>query len=143
MVQRKLKKGKLMMIGAIAVVILFIIIAIISAIKSKENKVVEGGEVKESELLLPDTTYSDMQVTDINMQYLEENDETMISMIINNTTENTVDDENFTVTLLNEKDETLGQMPTYMQHLEPGEQYSISIVLKGDLTSTAKIVLQK
>ena len=84
-----------------------------------------------------------MKVTDVEMEYLKNNNETMVSMIINNTTENTVDKESLTAMLLDKDGNTLGQTRTYIEHLAPGEQYSISVILKGDLTATTQILLQK
>ena len=67
----------------------------------------------------------------------------MVTMIINNSTENTVEKESLTAVLLDKDGNTLGETITYIDHLAPGEQYSISVVLKGDLTATTQIRLQK
>ena len=84
-----------------------------------------------------------MEVTNINMEYLEDNDETMVSFTINNTTENPVEQDRFTAILIDANGQELGQMPATIEQLAPGEQYSVSVILKGDLTATKQIQLQK
>ncbi len=145
--EKRLKKGKLIAVIAIIVIILVIIIIniIIKNIKSKNPGESENPEEEEvSQVIeLPDTTYSDMQVTNVNMEFLEENNETMVTFIINNGTENVVQQESLNAILLDSSDQVLGEMPTYIEQLGPGEQYSISVVLKGDLTATSQIRLEK
>lgn len=144
---RKIKKGKLILVGIAIVAVIAIIVAIIVAVKNSDNGGKKGEDKKTQEEAvvydLPDITYSEMEVTNIEMEYLKDNNETMVSMIINNTTENTVAQETLTAYLINKDGETLGQTRTYIDSLEPGQQYSISVILKGDLTATTQIKLQK
>ena len=142
---RKIKKGKLILVGVAVVAVIAIIIAIVAAVKNSNNGGTPGkdkvGTQEEAVVYdLPDITYSEMQVTNIEMEYLNE---TMVSMIINNTTETPVAQETLTAYLINKDGETLGQTRTYIDALEPGQQYSISVILKGDLTATTQIKLQK
>ncbi len=142
---KKLKKGKVLVTVIIGIILIVAVVTLVSIIKkhSQDNNENIDNVQEAPAVELPNTTYSDMQVTNINMEYLSDNDETMVSMIINNTTENTVSQESLTAILLNSEGSTVGEMPTYIESLAPGEQYSISVVLKGDLTSTASIKLQK
>lgn len=140
--KRKLRKGKVIVTIIAAIAVIALIVGIVLFVKSKIGGAGSQEEVNDV-YELPDVTYSEMQVTDVEMEYLKNNNETMVSMIINNTTENTVSQESLTAILLNEKGETVGQTRTYIESLAPGEQYSISVVLKGDLTSTTQIKLQK
>ena len=148
MSERKIRKGKLILVGVVIVAVIAIIVAIIFAIKNrdtegKDNKD-EIGKIEESIVYeLPDITYSEMDVTDIEMEYLKENDETMVSMIINNTTQTAVANETLTAYLIDKDGNTIGQTKTYIASLAPGEQYSISVILSGDLTATTQIKLQK
>ena len=84
-----------------------------------------------------------MQVKNIEMEYLVANNETMVSMTIDNTTQNAVSQETLTAYLIDSKGNTIGQTKTYIESLNPGQQYSISVVLKGDLAATTQIKLQK
>lgn len=141
--KRKIRKGKVILTIIAVVAIIALIVGIVFFVKSKIGGSSGTQEEVNDVYELPDVTYSEMQVTDIEMEYLKNNNETMVSMIINNTTQNTVSQESLTAILLNEKGETVGQTRTYIESLAPGEQYSISVILKGDLTSTTQIKLQK
>lgn len=146
--KRKVRKGKVILVGIAIVIIIAVIAAIIINVINKNNKSEskKPGETTKKETVvydLPDITYSDMKVTNIEMEYLSENNETMVSMVINNTTENAVSQESLTAYLIDKDENTIGQTKTYIESLNPGEQYSISVILKGDLTSTTQIKLQK
>lgn len=147
--KRKIKKGKII---AVAVALVVIVVAVVLVVKFMDKdtedskKGTTGNAQQQTEDVtydLPDITYSDMQVTDIEMEYLEDNNETMVSMLINNTTETAVENESLTAYLIDANGETVGQTRTYISSLAPGGQYSISVILKGNLTSTTQIKLQK
>lgn len=144
--KRQIKKGK---IAAVVVALLVIIIAVVLLVKFINKDTDEGktkGQQQKQEAVvyeLPDVTYSEMQVTDIEMEYLEDNNETMISMIINNTTANQVENESLTAYLIDANGETVGSTKTFIASLAPGAQYSITVILKGNLTTTTQIRLQK
>lgn len=146
--KKKIKVGKIVaVVVAILVVVLAVVLIVKFANKDTEDvkKGQKGQQQKEETVVydLPDVTYSDMQVTDIEMEYLEDNNETMVSMIINNTTETAVENESLTAYLIDGNGETVGQTKTFISSLAPGEQYSITVILKGNLTTTAQIKLQK
>ena len=84
-----------------------------------------------------------MTVNNVQMEYLKQNNETMVSMTINNTTNRKVVNERVTALLLNESGEVLDKMNTFIDSLDINEQYNISVIFKGDLTSTTQIVLQE
>lgn len=139
---RKIRKGKKMLIILISAII--VIVAAIFIIKGIVDKNSGGTTTDTPQVIaLPDTTYSDMQVKNIEMEYLKDNNETMVSMEIHNTTSNKVTDENLDAILIGNDENVLGQLPTYIKELAPGEQYDISVVLKGDLTATTQIKLVK
>lgn len=144
---RKVRKGKVVFTVIIGIILIIAVVTFISIIKKHfngDNDNTNNPQQEETPAIeLPNTTYSDMQVSNISMEYLSQNDETMVSMIINNTTQNSISQESLTAVLLNSQGEIVGSMPTYIESLAPGEQYSISVVLKGDLTSTASIKLQQ
>ncbi len=146
--KRKIKKGKLAAV-AIAIVAIIAIIVIVIVVKNNNGGtglIKKPGQDTQDETVvydLPETTYSDMQVTNVEMEYLADNNETMVSMVINNTTETPVQQETLTAYLIDKSDNTIGQTSTWIESLNPGEQYSISVVLKGDLTATTQIKLQK
>lgn len=146
--KRKVKKGKIIGLGVAIVVILIAVILIVKFINKDTDNGKDGtsGEQQKQESTvydLPDVTYSDMQVTNIEMEYLKDNNETMVSMMINNTTQTQVENETLTAYLIDANGQTVGQTKTYIASLAPGEQYSISVILKGNLTTTTQIKLQK
>lgn len=147
--RRKIRKGKLAAVGIAIVAIIAIIVVIVLVVKNNNGgsglSKKPGQDTQDETVVydLPETTYSDMQVTNIEMEYLTDNNETMVSMVINNTTETPVTQETLTAYLIDKSDNTIGQTRTYIESLNPGEQYSISVVLKGDLTATTQIKLQK
>ena len=141
---KKLRKGKkLLMILGIAVLAILAIVLIVNIV----NKQPAGPETPVDDepivIPLPETTYSDMEVKNIEMVYLKDNNETMISMEVHNTTANKVADEDLYVTWIGPNDSVLGKIQTYIETLEVGEQYDISVILKGDLTATSQIKLEK
>ena len=135
---KKVRKDRVMMVAAIVIAIIAIIaIIIINPFKKPE-------EIEEPTIVaLPSTTYSNMEVTNVEMEYLKDNNETMVSMIINNTTETAVENESLTAYLIDANGETVGQTRTFISSLAPGGQYSITVILKGNLTTTKQIKLQK
>ena len=136
---RKGKKMLLLLLITILVVVLSVVVIRLINNKVEPEKPVDTQQV----IPLPETTYSDMQVKNVQMEYLKNNDETMVSFEIHNTTSNNVEKENLDAILIGPDENVLGQMQTYIDVLGPGEQYDISVILKGDLTSTTQIKLVK
>ena len=124
------------------IVIIIVVIAIIMIVRngSDDDSTQEG---QQTVISLPDTTYSDMEVTDVYMEYLEDQDQTMVSMSILNTTTNPVENERLNAILVGADGEVLGQMQTWIQSLGVGEEYDISVILNGNLTGTQSIQLDK
>ena len=144
--KRQIKKGKIAVVVIALIAIIIATILIVKFInKNTEEEKQKGQQTKKESVVydLPDITYSEMQVTDIEMEYLEDNNETMISMLINNTTENQVENESLTAYLIDANGETVGSTKTFIASLAPGAQYSITVILKGNLTTTTQIKLQK
>ena len=141
---RKVRKGKKMLgiilIAIIAIIIL--VVAIVLIVRNVNNNEETTGEEQQSVIPLPDTTYSDMEVSNIYMEYLDDQDQTMVSMSILNTTQNAVENESLNAILVGADGEVLGQMQTWIQSLGVGEQYDISVILNGNLTGTQSIQLQ-
>ena len=141
---RKVRKGKKMLgiilIAIIAIIIL--VVAIVLIVRNVNNNEETTGEEQQSVIPLPDTTYSDMEVSNIYMEYLDDQDQTMVSMSILNTTQTAVENESLNAILVGADGEVLGQMQTWIQSLGVGEQYDISVILNGNLTGTQSIQLQ-
>lgn len=139
----KVRKGKkkllILLIAILLIVLVTVIIVKVVNKEEPENPAQEPNPVYE----LPATKYSDVEVSNIEMEYLKDNNQTMITMEFNNTTQNKLENENIEVIWINAEGEVIGRMPTHISELEPGKQYSISVVQKGDLTSTAQIKLEK
>ena len=142
---RKVRKGK-KMLGIILIaiiVIIILVVAIVLIVRNVNNNEETTGEEQQSVIPLPDTTYSDMEVSNIYMEYLDDQDQTMVSMSILNTTQTAVENESLNAILVGADGEVLGQMQTWIQSLGVGEQYDISVILNGNLTGTQSIQLQK
>lgn len=144
---KKVRKGKKMLIMMlIAIVVIIAAVFIIRGIvKNVSKKPEEPAEPKEEVITLPETkTYSGMDVQNVYMEYLKDNNETMITMRITNTTDETVKDEKFNAILIGPDDNVLATLPTGTNvDLGIGEQCEISVVYKGDLTSTKQIKLER
>ena len=140
----KVRKGKKMLMFATIIVIAIIIaiVLIVTKVVNKKSDDTQTGN-EESVISLPDTTYSDMQVNNIYMEYLADQDKTMVSMSILNTTTQKVEDESLNAILIGDNENVLGQMETWIQSLSAGEQYDISVILNGNLTGTKLIKLEK
>ena len=138
---RKVKK-MLMFATIIVIAIIIAIVLIVTKVVNKKSDDTQTGN-EESVISLPDTTYSDMQVNNIYMEYLADQDKTMVSMSILNTTTQKVEDESLNAILVGDNENVLGQMETWIQSLSAGEQYDISVILNGNLTGTKLIKLEK
>lgn len=143
---KKIRKGRKMLI-----ILLIIFVAIIATIaitrtikESKEPKAPEEPEDQGTVIPLPETTYSDMEVKNVQMEYLKENDETEIRMEIHNTTSEKIEHEMFTVVWIGPDDEILAKLGyTEITNLDVGESCNVSSILSGDLTTTKEVRLIK
>lgn len=142
--RRKNNNKKVIILIAIVIAVVLIVVLIASLV-NKSKKPTDDSQNEEQNIVrdLPDTKYSDMTVNNVQMEYLKQNNETMVSMTINNTTNRKVVNERVTALLLNESGEVLDKMNTFIDSLDINEQYNISVIFKGDLTSTTQIVLQE
>ena len=141
---KKVRNGKKMLITALIVVIVVIAIILIVVQVRKNNKPSTPTEEDNQVIALPKTTYSGMEVSNIYMEYLKDNNETMITMTVTNTTSQKVEKEVFNTILIGDKENVLGQMGyTTISNLDVGEQHNISVIYKGDLTGTKQIKLEK
>ena len=137
---RKVRKGKKMLIILFIAIVIVAAIFIIKGIVDKKQGETQPDDVSQV-IALPETTYSNMEVRNIEMEYLKDNDETMVTMEIHNTTSDSVVNEDLDAILIGANGNVLGQIQTYIQELKPEEQYDISVILKGDLTATTQIKL--
>ena len=141
---KKVRKGKKMLITMLIVVIL-IIVAIFAIVKVV-NKNKKGSDVSQEEqvISLPETTTnSGMDAQRISMEYLKDQDRTMVTMRIINNTSDTVADEEFNAILIDGDENILGQMRTGTNtSLGVGEECEISVIYKGDMTATQRIKLE-
>ena len=144
---KKVRKGKKMMITLIIaiVAIIAVICIIVNIVKSKKGKTEDNNQVQEEQVVsLPETTTeSGMDAQNISMEYLKDNDQTMITMRITNNTSSKVSDEEFNTILIGPDDNVLGQMITGTNtDLDVGEECEISVIYRGDMTATQRIKLE-
>ena len=140
---KKARKGKKMLrILLIAVIAIIVVVVAIILIVRRVNEEATPEEPQQTVVALPDTSYKSMEVTDVSMEYLDSQDQTMVSMSILNTTDTPVENESLNAILVGADGEVLGQMQTWIQSLAVDEEYDISVVLNGNLTGTQSIQLQ-
>lgn len=142
---KKVRKGKKMLILiAIAIIVIIAVVLIIAKVVNK-NKDIPETPVEEKQQVIPlpeTTTNSGMDVENVYMEYLKNNDQTMITMRVTNNTSKKVEDEEFNAILIGTDDNILAEMRTGTNvDLNVGEQCEISVVYKGDLTATKQIKL--
>ena len=141
---KKVRKGKKMLITTLIAIVVVIAIILIVVQVRKNTKPSVPTEEDNQVIALPKTTYSGMEVSNIYMEYLKDNNETMITMTVTNTTSQKVEREVFNTILIGENENVLGQMGyTTISNLDVGEQHNISVIYKGDLTGTKQIKLEK
>ena len=144
---KKVRKGKKMLITMIIAIIASIVAIVIIVNVVKKKPETPGTEVGEQQQIfeLPETkTESGMDVQRISMEYLKDNNQTMVTMRITNTTGQKVQEENFKAILIDGSDNVLGSMPTGTSvDLGVGEQCEVTVIYSGDLTATQRIKLEK
>lgn len=134
-------------IKKLLVVLLIVALLIIGAVFiikfiNKEPETPNVPEEKRPLFQLPDTKYSEMEVTNIVMEYLKDNNQTVVRFNINNTTDSKVKDQKFTAVLIGPDEEVLAKMEnTYIQDLDAGQQHAVEVIYGGDLTATKQIKL--
>jgi len=143
---RKLKKMKVLILAVIVIVIVALIIALlVNKFSGKggenENKPVET----ENSIIynLPDTVYNGMEVTNVELEYLKTNNQTMVTMIIKNTTGALSERQAFNVYFYDANDVELLNAQTTIEEMEPDVESSTSIILTGDFTSITRVELRK
>lgn len=138
---RKKNKKKLLLLVVTLLLIIAVIVIIINVNKDKTKK--ETPSDTNPVYDLPDTSYSNMEVKYVQMEYLKNMNQTMVSFQINNTTTTTIENENVNVLFINDNGEVLGTMTTLINKLAPGEETAVSVIYKGDITGTTVIKLEK
>ncbi len=140
---RKKNKKKLLLLLVTLVLIIAVIVIIINVNKNKNKTKTETPSDTNPVYDLPDTSYSNMEVKYVQMEYLKNMNQTMVSFQINNTTTTTIENENVNVLFINDNGEVLGTMTTLINKLAPGEETAVSVIYKGDITGTTVIKLEK
>ena len=142
---KKVRKGKKMLITFIAIIIaIVVIITIVVVNKNKKGKKEDSTQEEEQVVSLPETTTeSGMDAQKIYMEYLKDQDRTMVTMRIINNTSKKVADEEFNAILIDGDENVLGQMRTGTNtDLDVGEECEISVIYKGNMTATQRIKLE-
>lgn len=141
---KKVRKGKKMLIIALIIIAVIVVATVIIVNIVKKNQEKPTTPVEEQQVIpLPETTYSDMEVKNIQMQYLKEQDKTNLEMTIYNTTDKQVENEKLDAIFIDANENVIAQMETWIDKLDPGEEYKISVVQNGNLTSATKIKLME
>lgn len=142
---KNVRKGKKILIITLIAIAIIVIATVIIVNIVKNNKETPTTPTTQQQVIpLPETTYSDMEVKNISMQYLADQDKTLVEMSIYNTTDKTFENEKLDAIFIDANENVLAQMETLIANeLKPGEQYDINVVQKGNLTATTRIKLQE
>ena len=140
---KKIRKGKKMLIILLIAIILIIATVVIVNIVNKQQETPQGLEEVQQVIQLPETKYNNMDVKNVQMEYLKDNNETIVKMELHNTTENVLENEKINVIWVGPNDEVLGEIVNPISRLEVGEVVRINVILDGDLTATKQIKLVK
>ena len=129
---KKVRKGKKMLITFIAgiVILIIAIVIIVNIVKNKKNNNQVEEAPQEQVTELPETTTeAGLEAQNISMEYLADNDQTMITMRVINNTSAKVPDEEFNAILIDGDDNVLGQLRTGTNtDLDVGEECEISVI---------------
>mgnify|MGYP004513103229 FL=1 len=142
---KKVRKGKKILVTLIMIIVVIIAATIITQIVKHNKKDSTADNQQEDQIVsLPETTTaSGMDAQNIYMEYLKDQDRTMITMRITNNTSKKITDEEFNAILIGSNENVLGQMRTGTNtDLNIGEQCEISVIYKGNMTDTQRIKLE-
>ena len=141
---RRMEPKKKMMIVGVGVLFLLIILFVILTIINKNQEEAPAEPIAVGDkILLADTTYEGMKVTDIQLSYLTQNNETLVTLEIQNSTSDAVENESLNAILKDGSGNELSRTTTFIKSLPAGESYRINVVLKGDLSNTKSVELKK
>lgn len=132
---RELNKKKVAMV-IIAVLVIIAIITIVIILSSTSNN-------KNNKDALNISEFSNMQAKDLNIKYDEETNQTYVTLNIKNPKDYNVENETVNVMLLNEKDEHIAGVQTYIEIITPNDEFSMNITLIGNITGIKKVSLEK
>jgi len=136
----KINGKKLLMVILIAIAIIVAVTLIVTKVINKKTE--QPGEEQTPIIQLPETTYSEMQVKNIQIEYLEEQNKSVLRFDILNTTDEKVESQHFTAILIGANEEILAEMPyVYIQSLDVGQQHALEVIYAGDVTATTQIKL--
>ena len=142
--EKRTKKMKIIL-ACVLLVILIIVIAVVankfSGKKNDPNAPVETD--KSISYNLPSTTYNNMEVKDVQLEYLKEQKQTMVTMLIKNTTGAAITgQQSFIVSFLDANNVELLNAATVIEALDIDAETSVSLILTGDFTSIKKVTLK-
>ena len=145
--RRRGKSKQIIKILIVIILLALITAGIIIAVKifnKNDNNEENTNETTEEQVFkLPDTSYSGMSVTNVELEYLESINQTMVSMVIKNTSEKVVEQQQFWVYFYDKNENEMTSALTTITEMEPNDEHNISIILSGDFTSISKVELKE
>lgn len=130
----------------IAIIVVLVIIAsiVFAVIKSNSNKEDKNkdGELTTT-LTLLGNQYNDLEASNIKSEYNQESDITIISLDIENKSDETIENEVIDIILLNEEEQQLAGVSETLNQLEAKGKKSVNITLAGNVQEIKKIQLNK
>lgn len=137
---KKINKTKLIMIIIIAlVVIAAIILGVIFLGKGGENDV----DSKPGTISASESDFETLKVKDIELDYSEERNETIIDFSIENTTEEKLEKLKIDIQLLDENDGLIAGVETNIETIDAKGQHKVNMMLAGNIQGIKKIKLVK
>lgn len=136
---KELNKTKLIMIIIIAlVVIAAIILGVIFLNRDGKEEERSAGSISSAE-----SEFEELKVKDIELKYVEESNATIINFLIENTTEQKVENLKVDIQLFDEEDKQKVSLETDITTIDAKKSHPINLHLQGNIQGIKKIKLVK
>lgn len=147
---RRQRKSKKIRIIAIGLIIAILVIALIVVLVTKsgnnqpeqdKNTVEEGNP---SVYKLPSTSYKGVEVTNIELEYRKELNQTILTMMMKNASDSKIEGQLVDAVFYDKDNIELLRASTVIEPMEVGGESSTSIILTGDFSTINKVeIIQK
>lgn len=136
----KLNKSKVILIIILALVVVTAIILGIIFLKGGDegDTTAQSGTISKTE-----SEFEPLKVQDIVLNYVEEKNTTTIDFAIENTTNEKVEKLDIDIQLLNENEQVIASVETYVETIDANSKHKVNMMLLGNIQGIKKIKLVK
>lgn len=136
----KLNKSKVILIIILALVVVTAIILGIIFLKGGDegDTTAQSGTISKTE-----SEFEPLKVQDIVLNYVEEKNTTTIDFAIENTTSEKVEKLDIDIQLLNENEQVIASVETYVETIDANSKHKVNMMLLGNIKGIKKIKLVK